>query len=104
MVGDDPSINTKTIGTLTINKLLSNYKIGTLGEKKWAKKTHRLPMPSDLCPIYNIIFNSTMKLTQIELKHEAVMNQKRKCMRVSIPEPILFEPDYVRVAMLMKAA
>jgi hypothetical protein len=70
MVADDPSIDPKTIGTLTMDKLLSKYKVGTEGGKKWAKKTHCPLKTSDLCPIDNIP-------TQIGLKHEAVTTKKR---------------------------
>jgi hypothetical protein len=104
MVANDPALDTHSIGTESIDNLLAKYKVGTDGEKKWAKRTHRPPKPSDLCPIYDIHFKSTMKLTQIGLKHEPVTNGKRKRGRASVPEQLVFEPNYVRVAMLLKSA
>ena len=105
MVADDPSFDSMSKVALTIDKLLDKYKVGTDGEKKWQKRTHIPPKPSDLCPIYKLPLQSTTKLLEIGLKHETNSNEKRSIhSTVDSHEHALFEPNYVQVSLLMNAS
>ena len=105
MVATDPSVDTMTTVPVTIDDLLQKYKVGTDGEKKWQKRTHLPPKPSDLCPIYNIPFKSTTKLLQIGLKHEPIENETTSnTAREGSDEFGLSEPNYVNVSLLMNAS
>jgi hypothetical protein len=61
MVADDPTIDPVSIMSISIENLLVKYKVGTDGEKKWQRRAHLSPKPSDLCPIYKLLLKSTMK-------------------------------------------
>ena len=105
MVADDPSIDPMTTVSVTIDNLLGKYKVGTDGEKKWQKRTHLPPKPSDLCPIYKLPFQSTTKLLQIGLKHESISTESTKnTIPQSSKERGLFEPNYVIVSLLINAS
>ena len=105
MVADDPSFDPMSAVSLTIDNLLQKYKVGTDGEKKWQKRTHLPPKPSDLCPMYQIPFKSTTKMLQIGLKHEpnsTGTSSTTNTIRQRAHD--LFEPDYLKVSLLMNAS
>lgn len=108
MAADDPSFDPTSTVSLSIDTLLQKYQVGTDSEKKWQKRTHLPPKPSNLCPIYKIPFKSTTKLLEIGLKHESVTTTATiDTFNTNIPgctEASLFEPNYVGVSLLMNAS